>query len=152
MGKKKVDVRLRVELLFDDKAPVTKDTLKAYFEDRVAGLKLKSFLSFKQDKDVTLAEVDTNFAKIFQLVDLPDLKKSPVDPADPDLADKLASNSQLLFTQLKLQKVAAGILKAAETVASQSLAVSELVRGTKTPAKPAANGAEVCRGNMLTWR
>ena len=150
MGKKRVDVRLRLELMFDEKIAVSKEMLKSYFEDRIKGFKLKSFLSFKQEKDVTLAELDSNLLKILLLAEAPEKKPgSSTKLTESDLGEKLSSSAQLLVTQLRLQKVAAGVLKAAEAVSAQSVVVSEQLKKMKSeaaavPAKSNGSSNKVC--------
>ena len=60
MGKKKVDVLFRVELLFDESAAITKPYLKSFLEDKIKGLKIKTFLALTQDKERIVADISTN--------------------------------------------------------------------------------------------
>ena len=142
MGKKRVDVRLRVELLLDDKLAVTKDFLRSYFEDRIKGLKIKSFFTFKQDKDLTLAELDSNLNKLFLLEEAIPKKKTDgsVKPGDPDISEKLMKNTKMLTTQLKSLKITnTAILKAVELIELQAASTHDLLVKLKSESRPSVS-------------
>ena len=64
MKKKKVEILFRLDLNFDEKAKISKSSIKSYLESRVKGLDVTSYYSFTT-KDTTRAEVASNIAELF---------------------------------------------------------------------------------------
>ena len=130
MGKKKVDVLFRVELLFDESAPITKTYLKTFLEDKIKGLKIKTFSALTQDKERFVADISTNLDKILQLEQGPTLTKAMSTIVDHShLAGELSNNIKVLQTQMKIQKVTnQTLLNSLASLESQSLMMEEVLK------------------------
>eukprot|EP01022_Parablepharisma_sp_SALTPOND_P017155 TRINITY_DN267_c0_g1_i2.p1 TRINITY_DN267_c0_g1~~TRINITY_DN267_c0_g1_i2.p1 ORF type:complete len:2281 (+),score=582.20 TRINITY_DN267_c0_g1_i2:3962-10804(+) len=135
MGKKKVDVKFRLELLFEEKATITKELIKSYIEDNVKGLKVKSISVFKQEKGTTLAEVESNLQKVFFLGDTASAKTALEDSSPENIGEKLLHTTRLLASQMKAQKITnSAVLKAVENMEVQALANQEFINKLKAQA------------------
>ncbi len=104
MGKKKVEVLFKVDLVFEEKAKVTKVSLKGFLEEHIKGLKVTGYDNFTQTKDTTKTEVLTNVISLLHAEDM--IKdashKSPSGPDDLDetkgsIADKLLAKIRVVL-------------------------------------------------------
>jgi len=103
MGKKKVEVLFKLNLLFDDKCKVEKSSLRSYLEEKIKGLHILTYDSFNTVKDTIKAEILSNFISLLPSGDLLKEQGKIVQPEECEelkegtVADKLVEQIRILL-------------------------------------------------------